>query len=255
MPRREYAAIPVRPRHVAKRTPKPPNDGPDRAGVHSPAQAPGARPVLSVEARRLRVAELYLERYRQDEIAERVGVSQPTISRDLDAIRQAWRVKCASLFTEQVNRALAQLEALEVAYMDGWRRSCGESTTRTLDETSTRVTGDGDGGKNADDRYVVTERKRKVTNRQLVGNPAFLAGVERCVAMRLRIVTLTEPTGEGGDVPDAVRTLVASLADLRAVAAPVYDPVAVEAASTAAANRRAVERGLPPVSDAVVVGP
>ena len=46
---------------------------------------------LEVVRRRERTAELYIQGRTQCEIAETLGVSQPTVCQDLQAIQKAWR--------------------------------------------------------------------------------------------------------------------------------------------------------------------
>jgi hypothetical protein len=121
---------------------------------------------LAVHAKRERVAEMYLRGLTQAAIAEKENTTQATISRDLAAIKKAWQQSAIRHFDEDVNKELDRIDLLERTYWEGWQRSCREGRD---------------------------------------GNPSWLAGVERCVERRCKLLGLDAPekrryehTGEGG---------------------------------------------------------
>jgi len=68
---------------------------------------------LARERRRAQVAELYLQRMTQTEIARILGVSQPTVSRDIKAIERRWRQQAVDNLDRQKLRELAELDRME----------------------------------------------------------------------------------------------------------------------------------------------
>lgn len=67
--------------------------------------------------RRAQVAALRLMHYTQKEIADRLGVTQPTISTDLKAVRDEWAERRDEHYTEWVAEELAKLDALEKTWL------------------------------------------------------------------------------------------------------------------------------------------
>lgn len=68
-----------------------------------------------IEARRRKVARLYARKLHQEEIAQLLGVSQPTVSRDVAAIETEWRKAAAAEVSELRARELAEIEEMERA--------------------------------------------------------------------------------------------------------------------------------------------
>lgn len=142
---------------------------------------------MTYTERRMEVATLYLEGWRQSDLAERFGVNQSTISRDLAAIRQQWLESTLIDFNEAKARELARIDKLEREYWEQYEASKGGRTVATVQEAA--------GGK----RQTVRKETR-------TGDPRYLSGVQWCIEQRLRIFGLyapqrTELTGaKGGPV-------------------------------------------------------
>lgn len=77
------------------------------------AMVNGERLRAEREDRRRKVARLYLNKITQAEIAEKLGVSQPTICRDLKEIEREWRAEYAADFDARRSRELAELQEME----------------------------------------------------------------------------------------------------------------------------------------------
>jgi predicted transcriptional regulator len=90
-------------------------------GVHKNRGAGSKRVAIAI--RRRQVAELYLQRTSEAEIAEQLGVNQATISRDIQALRAEWRTTYLSDTEALVLRDLADLDALERECMTQLRDS------------------------------------------------------------------------------------------------------------------------------------
>lgn len=65
------------------------------------------------EQRRARVAELYVQHLSQRQIAELLGVSQPTVSRDIKYILNQWRKQYVENIQQVRLRELAELDAID----------------------------------------------------------------------------------------------------------------------------------------------
>jgi len=75
------------------------------------------------EERKTRVAELYLQGFRQYQIADRLGCSEASVSRDVDELRDVWKRLRQEERLERIAEGLAKLDLLEsVAWGTGnWR--------------------------------------------------------------------------------------------------------------------------------------
>lgn len=132
---------------------------------------------LAVQARRERVAAMYLQGLTQYEIAEREKINQGNVSRDLQAVRKAWQSSAIRDYDEDVNRELDRIDLLERTYWDAWQRSLSE---RTRSRTKRRT-----GAQPSDEASVEREQRD--------GNPAYLAGVLSCIEKRCKILGLDAP--------------------------------------------------------------
>lgn len=154
------------------------------------------------------IADLYIRGKRQWEIAQRFGISQPMVSRHLDAIRQQWRASAVRDFDAARERELQKLDALEREYWTAWeasRNPARTNTTETTSEPGPPPTAAPDAQPEAEpskpvDRPTKIKRGRKREHRD--GNPAFLSGVERCIQQRCKLLGLivdkAELTGKDG---------------------------------------------------------
>jgi transcriptional regulator with XRE-family HTH domain len=132
----------------------------------------GTQNVMKYTERRKGVATLYLEGWRQTDLAERFGVDQSTISRDLAAIRQEWLDSAVVDFNEAKARELARIDKLEREYWEQY-----EASKEPLESTVKEQTGVGD-----DKRVKAQKRETSRT-----GDPRYLAGIQWCIEQRLKI--------------------------------------------------------------------
>ena len=94
-----------------------------------------ARETAQIAERRQDVVELFSKAWSQPAIARELGISQPTVSRDLQAICKQWRESSIRDFDAARERELQKLEVLEREAWAAWERSQQpvESTTVTQD--------------------------------------------------------------------------------------------------------------------------
>jgi Putative ATPase subunit of terminase (gpP-like) len=138
---------------------------------------------LDVLNRRQQVAHYYLQNWTQAQIAEQLGVRQPTICADLKHIREQ--------------------DLLEREAWAAWERSKKPTQSATVD---------GEGA---------AQRTRK-TMRNQVGDPRFLDQVNKCIAQRRAILGLDAIPSVGEDT-DVRITLDARRARLVTIAATLRD--------------------------------
>lgn len=127
---------------------------------------------VKVAARRRDVADLYLQGYKQVEIAAKHRVSQQMISLDLQHIQREWLKSSMMDFNEAKSRELARIDRLEREYWQAWQRSLTEQvkTSKRAKESS------------KDSSKEAGELRESRT-----GDERFLAGVRWCIEQRLKI--------------------------------------------------------------------
>src|SRR5216684_7373390 len=137
----------------------------------SPAEA------IRMEARRVKVAELYLRGMRSlARIAQELGVDKAQISRDFKQIRKMWRETCIQDIHVAQQEELAKIDQIEQKAWLAWERSC--QSVETME-----VIGTAQGAKSK------PEKVRKITKGQS-GNPRFLQVALECVAKRCELLSL-----------------------------------------------------------------
>ena len=137
---------------------------------------------------RAEVARLYLEGWTQADIGAQRGLSRQQIGYDLEAVRQEWLQSSLVDFNAKKAEELARIDKLEREYWSAWEASKQERQTSTTEQT-TGAEGE---------RLKAAIRKTDQT-----GDPRYLAGVERCIEQRCKLLGLNAPTetrltGQGG---------------------------------------------------------
>lgn len=111
-----------------------------------------------------------------------------SIFNDLRHLRTTWRETYLMDTKEAMAQELARIDALEAEYWDAWRESRTNSadveTTDKKDEWSGR-------GRGTKPGYTGKKTVKKVSKRD--GNPKFLEGIEKCIAMRMKLFGLEAP--------------------------------------------------------------
>jgi len=130
-------------------------------------------------------AHLYLQGWYQQEIADYINnradpdrdyeLSQQNISYDLKTIRDAWLDSAMVDLDARKAKELAKIDMLEREYWKAWRESM-------KDEETVRVESDDDG-----------TGRRVETRKGNVGDPRFLAGIQKCIDRRIELFGLDAP--------------------------------------------------------------
>jgi hypothetical protein len=90
--------------------------------------AANKRTRFEVERDRALIAELYLQRHTQADIAERLGMTQQMVSYDLKAIERQWQEASVEDLAAIKRRLLDEIEVMEAEYWRKWRQSEGRIT-------------------------------------------------------------------------------------------------------------------------------
>lgn len=121
---------------------------------------------------------LYLEGSTQQQIAVAQGVSIPQVSYDLRVIQRHWQMAQIRDFDALVTRELARIDHLESVYWVEFWASRGDTTVETTERRD---------GATA---TAVARVQRKVN---VVGDHAWLQGVQWCIDRRIRLLGLDAP--------------------------------------------------------------
>jgi hypothetical protein len=153
--------------------------------------------------RRRQIAELYVQRHSQAVIAERLGISQATVSADIQRIRREWRVSTLRDFDAACDLELQQLDRVE--------REAWELFARSQKPAQSAVIG-GDG--------MGAPTRKSLKNRD--GDIRALETILKCGAARRALLGLDAPTRIAPVMPDGqepFRLAVAQLSvtELRAI--------------------------------------
>lgn len=150
------------------------------------------------ESDRRNIARLYLQGRYQADIAEELGISQSTVSRDIEYLIAEWKKERVYDINEAKARELAKIDNLEVEYWEAWQRSKEEYKIKRKKATSSP-----DGTRK--------EQEQRIEER--VGTKAYLDGVQWCIEMRCKILGIEAPKkiggpGEGLPIPISIVEII-----------------------------------------------
>jgi hypothetical protein len=134
------------------------------------------------ERDRARCADLYAKGWTQAAIAKEMGVAQSQVAYDMAAVRKAWRDSALRSWDELRSEQLAKIDMLEATYWAGYERSLKDRTRERVGQH----TGISASGAPVD--VAVVERTVEMRD----GAIAHLAGVERCINLRCKLLGLNE---------------------------------------------------------------
>lgn len=146
--------------------------------------------------RRARVSALYLREWTQPRIAAELGISQPTVCRDIAAIEADWRRAALDDIEAVKQRTIRQLEHVITEAFDQWERSKLDAV-ELVDEG---LRPDGMNEAPGDDEEVIQSveeligRKRRVKRNGQCGDPRYLAQIKDALAERSKLLGLHAPT-------------------------------------------------------------
>jgi len=143
------------------------------------------RSPATIDHHRKIIAELYLKQWRQVDIAEKLGIDQATVSRDLSAVRKMWRKDASLSFDAAKAQELARIDTLENEY---WRQyeASQEEFVRTMTEKNLPPVTEGG-------RQKEGTTKARVIKETRIGDPRYLSGIQWCIEQRCKILGIEAP--------------------------------------------------------------
>lgn len=149
------------------------------------AKTKGRRSKIQREQDLLSTSRLYLMGHTQRAIAEKIGVSQNQIFRDLGEIKKRWRMQALDNVQEVVNRELEKVDLLESEAWIAWERSKEKKTS--ISREKNQVSLGKDSAKDDMPADMPAQMKMVHKEEERDGNPAYLAQVQWCIKTRLEI--------------------------------------------------------------------
>ncbi len=166
---------------------------PDYNGKRRPAQIAKDRKIIG---------RMYLRGMLQSEIAEKTGLSQPQVSRDLKGLHKEWLRSALVDFNEAKSKELAKIDMLEVTYWQGWLRSLKDAEKSITEKT----TNDVEKKANEKETKIINlgHSKARIEHKGQTGDPRFLTGIQWCIEKRCAIIGInaaikiapTDPSGQ-----------------------------------------------------------
>jgi hypothetical protein len=147
------------------------------------------------EARLRVVGARYIAGASQAQIAQELGISQQQVSYDLAIVQQRWVERTTMDLDQHRAEELARLDVLEREYWEAWERS-KQPAEQTQTDTNDIVDPAA-----PEIRKTRLERNRRRTQ-QRDGNPVYLAGIERCIELRCKILGLYQSVKVAPTSPD-----------------------------------------------------
>lgn len=117
----------------------------------------------------------------QKEIAEMTGIGDATVSRYLAELREDWRSEAKDNIGEAIQEQIATLRAVMQEAWDAWKRSTRQKTKKVTTEFENNPSG-------SRPNETRTEKWKEV------GDPRYLAQIERCVAKISELLGLMPST-------------------------------------------------------------
>jgi hypothetical protein len=138
---------------------------------------------LAILQRRQKVADLLLQSWTQEAIAQELGTSQAQIAADLKKIRKAWQESSIRDFDAARDLELERLARIEREAWAAWQRSQQPSQSATVN---------GEAG----------SQKAKRTVKHQYGDPRFLDIALRCNEARRKLLGIDAPVKIAPTTPD-----------------------------------------------------
>lgn len=153
------------------------------------------RVTQGIANRRDQVSKLYLNGYNIYEIGNMLKVTAATISGDLKAIREQWKLASVRNYEETIGQELQRLDILIRQYAEGYERSMQDKETVKIKSIPRKPKKTKIGGgriKLPEPKPSPQEIERDVTRTGQAGDTRFLDGILACQDMRLKLKGIYE---------------------------------------------------------------
>lgn len=157
--------------------------------------------------RQQRVSRMYLQGYKQHEIAESEGVTQAQISNDLNDLRTMWLASSLINIDERKAQELAKIDHIEATCWEEYERSKldAEASHRKLEKvkevTVPPNTKRGKGrtqSQQGESRMVVVKEIEDSSKKGRLGDVRYLEQIAWCIETRMKICGLLVERSEAG---------------------------------------------------------
>ena len=112
------------------------------------------------------------------DIAKKIGLSQPHVSRALKTLHKQWLEDAATTIEKAKARELAKIDDLERTYYEAWERSRENAESITKKQVGAGP---------------LARKEKSQTSKAQVGNARFLVGVQWCIDRRCKILGIDAP--------------------------------------------------------------
>lgn len=156
---------------------------------------PAKREKHIVDRDRQEVSTLYLKGYSSRQIANAISdkfapysVSYVTVSKDIKWLLKEWLKNTVTDIDQLKGRELEKLNILEQTYWTAWEKSIED-----YQKKSKKLKGSISADKQGNVTNSPNEQEIATTDMISMGNPAYLAGIERCIERRCKILGVDAP--------------------------------------------------------------
>jgi len=131
-----------------------------------------------IQRDRVLISELYQKMYSQQEIAEKLNLSQPTVSRDISQLIKDWQKSALVNIDIIKSEQLEKINILEREAWIAWEKSKGDLEKMHSEETIVEHR---------------TKKKKYLTKQKTSGNTRHLQVIEWCIDKRCELLGLNAP--------------------------------------------------------------
>lgn len=126
-----------------------------------------------------READLYIQGWNQQQIANAIGISRQQINVDLGKIRDEWRARYSEKVDEFKQEQLAKIDALEAKYWAAWEKSLGDKKINSVSTSQGLLNKPG--------------LEKTATTESSYGESKYLDGILKCIDRRCKILGIDAP--------------------------------------------------------------
>ena len=131
---------------------------------------------------RLVISDLYLKGNGQYQIAEKLGISQATVSRDIKVLIRYWKIMQQKNVDSLKEQELAKINKLEVEAWEAWEKSKTQFRSTTIKRQGLTK-----------ENIETLPAETTVRTEDQCGDPRFLQSVQWCIQRRIEIFGLNSP--------------------------------------------------------------
>ncbi len=165
------------------------------------------RSKIQRERDKLTISELHLKGWSQQRIADFLELDKSGISRELKRIKSEWKQETIEDHNLYIQQELRRLAMLEAEYWNAWERSQQGKETSLIEKLAT--------GRN--DLGEAMGRIKSATRvEQKVGDAVFLAGIQKVIDTRSKLLGLYQTDDQSASQGSAEQNLKGYLAYLEA---------------------------------------